>query len=569
MNETSRRLPRVAYFSMEIGLDPQIPTYCGGLGVLAGDTLKAAADAGIPMTGITLLHRRGFFRQRLDVQGNQSEEHFTWSPEDFLESLSARATIDIGGEPVRLRAWKKVLKGVTGHEVTVLFLDTFLPENSPAAQSYTDMLYGGDLRYRLAQEVVLGIGGVAILRSLGHRDFSIYHMNEGHSSLLTIALLEERLATKSEATIEEGDKEAIRSRCVFTTHTPVPAGHDQFPIDLVKDVLGSKRTDLLVQASAPMNGTLNMTNLGLTFSRFINGVAMLHGKISRGMFPHYPIDSITNGVHAASWTSSSFQRLYDRHIPEWRVDNRYLRHAVGIPLNDIRDAHDQAKRELLTEIERRTRERLNPEYFTIGFARRAATYKRADFLFSDIERLKTIAHDKGPLQIVYGGKAHPHDEGGKDTIRRIFQAAVSLRETIRIVYVEEYDMAFAHLLCAGCDVWLNTPRKPHEASGTSGMKAALNGVPSFSILDGWWVEGHVEGATGWSIGDSWGDESNPEKELASLYDKLEQTIVPLFYQRREDYLGIMRSTIALNGSFFTTQRMLSQYVEHAYASAVS
>jgi len=328
-------------------------------------------------------------------------------------------------------------------------------------------------------------------------------------------------------------------------------------------VLGEEPTAALQAVECLPNGILNMTHLALSFSRYINGVSMAHEEVSRGMFPGYPINSITNGVHAVTWTSMPFQRLYDRHIPEWRRDNFYLRYAIGIPLDEIGEAHAQAKQELLAQVERRTGIRLAPEAMTLGFARRATTCKRADLLFSDLDRLKGIAGEFGPLQVIYGGKAHPRDEGGKALIRRIFEIAAALGETMPVIYLEEYAMALAKYLCAGVDLWLNTPQRPDEASGTSGMKAALNGIPSLSILDGWWTEGHVEGSTGWSIGDFWEPESDPSKEITSLYDKLD-LIVPMFYERSAAFTGVIRSSIALSGSFYNAQRMMFQYVENAY-----
>lgn len=290
---------------------------------------------------------------------------------------------------------------------------------------------------------------------------------------------------------------------------------------------------------------------------------MRHEEISHDMFPSYPINSVTNGVHAVTWTAEPFRRLYDRHIPEWRHDNLYLRYVINIPLDEIHQVHLEAKQELLAEVQRRTGVSLSPSLMTLGFARRMATYKRAELLFSDLERLKKIAHQVGPLQVIYAGKAHPRDEGGKALIRHVFEAANALRDTINVVYLEEYDMALAKYVCAGVDLWLNTPQKPYEASGTSGMKAALNGVPSLSILDGWWIEGHLEGVTGWSIGESW-QESNPAKEIASLYDKLENTIVPMFYHQPTAFDAVMRSAIAINASYYNAQRMIFQYLEHAY-----
>jgi starch phosphorylase len=461
-------------------------------------------------------------------------------------------------------AWRYLVRGLSGHAVPVYLLDTALPENDPRDQTLTDYLYGGDEHYRLCQETVLGLGGVAMLSALGHGGVRLYHMNEGHSALLVLALLEEETGGLGLNDVTEADKQAVRERCVFTTHTPVPAGQDKFSLELVQQVLGEKWVTALQASGGCPSGILNMTYLGLFLSHYINGVSMRHEEISQDMFPGYPINSITNGVHAVTWAAPAFQNLYDRLIPEWRGDNLYLRYAIGIPLDDIQQAHAQCKRELLAEVERRTGVRLQPAAMTVGFARRASAYKRADLLLSDVERLKRIATKVGPLQVIYGGKSHPHDESGKAIIRRIFEAAAALKDTLPVVYLEDYDMELARSLCAGVDLWLNTPQKPQEASGTSGMKAALNGVPSLSVLDGWWIEGHTEGVTGWSIGDDWQPESDPSKEIASLYDKLEYVILPMFYGRPAAFAEVMRSTIALNASFFNAQRMMLQYLANAY-----
>jgi starch phosphorylase len=562
--ETPIQPPTVAYFSMEVGLDPAMPTYSGGLGVLAGDTLRAAADLRVPMAAVTLLHHKGYFHQHLDAEGNQTESPSVWSPEAFLEPLPPRVSVTIEGRQVQVRAWRYLVRGLSGHSVPVYLLDTALAENDPWDQTLTDYLYGGDERYRLCQETVLGLGGVAMLRALGHGGVRLYHMNEGHSALLGLALLEEQTEGRSVGDVTDADKQAVRKRCVFTTHTPVPAGQDQFSPDLVRQVLGEKWVTALQATGCCPSGILNMTYLGLFSSHYINGVSMRHEEISHDMFPGYPINSITNGVHGVTWTAPAFQSLYDRLIPEWRGDNLYLRYAVGIPLDEIQQAHAQSKRELLAQVEGRTGVRLQPAAMTIGFARRASAYKRADLLLSDIERLKRIATQVGPLQVIYGGKSHPRDESGKAIIRRIFEAAAALGDTLPVVYLEDYDMELARSLCAGVDLWLNTPQKPREASGTSGMKAALNGVPSLSVLDGWWIEGHAEGVTGWSIGDDWEPESDPSKETGSLYDKLEYVILPMFYGRPEAYAAVMRSAIALNASFFNAQRMMLQYLANAY-----
>jgi glycogen phosphorylase len=547
---------------MEIALDKAVPTYSGGLGVLAGDTLRSAADLSVPIVGVTLLHRKGYFEQHLDERGNQTEKPVAWRPEDQLEPVDVRTSVLIEGRTVHIRAWKYPVRGIKGHEVPVYLLDTQLDENEEWDRTLTDYLYGGDNHYRLCQEIVLGMGGAALLRALNaHVD--LYHLNEGHSALLTLCLLEWQLDGRRAFELDESDLDQVRRRCVFTTHTPVPAGHDKFPIEIVTQVLGAEQVELLVAARCIDDGTLNMTHLALRLARFVNGVAMKHREVSQGMFPNFPIDAITNGVHAGTWTSPPFQALFDRRIPEWRTDNLYLRYAVGIPLQEIRAAHAESKKQMIATLAERTGVTLDPKVFTIGFARRATPYKRADLMFTNSARLADIAASVGPIQIVFGGKAHPNDSGGKELIRRIHDAAAALADRITVVYVENYEMEIAAQIVAGVDLWLNNPMKPLEASGTSGMKAALNGVPSLSVLDGWWIEGHVEGVTGWSIGDSTldGDQS---KDANEIYIKLERVILPLYYGLPFAYAEVMRSSIALNGSFFNTQRMVGQYVRNAY-----
>jgi starch phosphorylase len=561
--------PTVAYFSMEIGLSPEMPTYGGGLGILAGDTLKAAADLGIPMVGITLLHRKGYLFQHLDPWGNQSETEDIWYPEEHLEALPQRVPLDIQGRRVLVRAWRYLIAGAAGHTVPVYFLDTELYENHNEDRRITDYLYGGDARYRLQQEAVLGLGGIGMLRTLGYHNVQTYHMNEGHSAFLALGLLQEWCCHRGLYTFDHEGVEAVRRQCVFTTHTPVAAGHDEFPMELVREVLGDLRASLLSITGGCREGRLSMSHLALTFSDYVNGVSQRHGEVSRRLYPGHPIDSITNGVHGATWVAPSFARLYDRYAPDWRRDNVVLGQAAKIPLEEVQRAHHEARLRLIEEIQRRSGVDLDPSVMTIGFARRAAAYKRADLLFSDLDRVKQIAGQVGPFQVLYAGKAHPNDGHSKEIIRRVFQAAGSLRDTVRVFYLENYDMALAKLLCSGVDLWLNNPQKPLEASGTSGMKAALNGVPSLSVLDGWWVEGHREGVTGWSIGDSATELQDPIVEARVLYSKLEHVILPMFYQRPHEYAEVMRSAIALNGSYFNTHRMIRQYAERAYHLDIS
>jgi len=544
-----------------------MPTYSGGLGILAGDTIRAAADLKVPMVAVTLLYRKGYFYQRLAPDGWQQEEPVEWAVDDFLHEQPQRVAVTVEGRTVHLRCWQYEVTGVTGFTVPVYFLDTDLPENAEWDRTLTHVLYGGDQRYRLCQEVVLGIGGVRMLRALGYDGIERFHMNEGHASLLTLELLDEKARAAGRSTFTHDDLDAVRRQCLFTTHTLVPAGHDQFPLDLVERVLGRRELVVDQQNVFCCEGALNMTYLALNLSHYVNGVAKKHGEESSLMFAGYVIDSITNGVHAATWVTEPFQELYDRYIPAWRQDNFDLRYALGIPKPQVWQAHLHAKRQLLQRVNYETNVGMDVDVLTLGFARRATTYKRADLLFADPERLKKIAATAGGFQVIYGGKAHPRDYGGKELIKRIFQAKELLKRDIKIAYLENYDMDLARLMIAGVDVWLNTPQPPLEASGTSGMKAALNGVPSFSVLDGWWIEGCIEGVTGWAIGeDGLGPAPGGErsKVVSSLYDKLERIIAPLFYRDRDRFLDVMLHAIALNGSFFNTHRMLLQYVLKAY-----
>jgi starch phosphorylase len=581
----------VAYFSMEIALQNAMPSYSGGLGILAGDTVRAAADIRLPMVAVSLLYRKGYFSQRLAEDGTQTEESVQWRVEDFLTEEDARVTVPLEGRRIELRAWRYTVKGVRGFEVPVYFLDADLPTNAEADRNLTGSLYGGDAYYRLCQEVLLGIGGVRMLRALDYNDLTRYHMNEGHAALLSLELLGEEAEKAGRTSIRGEDIQKVRSKCIFTTHTPVPAGHDRFPmeyltrvfpeqngffdlkdassVNLVKRVLQAERDFPDLQEAARAGASLNMTYLALSLSTYVNGVAKLHGETSRKMFPQVPIEAITNGVHAATWASPAFQELFDRCIPSWREDNYSLRSALGLPPEEVWASHLIAKHELFETVRKKTGLSLDPEAFTIGFARRATGYKRADLILSDLDRLRQIAKGAGKFQIVYAGKAHPHDGGGKDIIRRIFQAKKALRKAVPMVFLDEYNMEVGGQITSGVDLWLNTPQYPLEASGTSGMKAALNGVPSLSILDGWWVEGHIEGITGWSIGEprlpgSATVDTDNASEAQSLYYKLENIILPMFYKERARFLSVMQHAIAINGSFFNTQRMVQQYITDAY-----
>jgi starch phosphorylase len=554
--------PIVAYVSMEIAVAPAVATYSGGLGVLAGDVIRAAADAGYPMAGVTLLYRDGYFRQHLDASGAQHEEPQSWRPDAALEQLAPVVAISISGRPVQASVWRYTVTGVDGHDVPVYFLDTDRPENDEAARRLTRALYGGDARYRLEQETLLGLGAVAVLRALGYDRVTTYHMNEGHSALLILALLEES-RTSAHGPPAYDDLARVRERCVFTTHTPVPAGHDCFGLDLAHDVLGGEYVATLRALNLAEHDVLNMTHLALRASRFTNAVAMKHGEVSRAMFPDANVHAITNGVHAATWTSPPFADLFDRRLPGWRRDNWQLRQAVGIPLNELADAHAAAKHALIERIAHATGKLLDPNRFTIGIARRATAYKRNDLILRDPGRLAWIAQNAGGIQLVFGGKAHPRDWDGKAMIQHIVGSAHALAGNVDIVYVENYDMSWGAALTSGADLWLNTPRPPNEASGTSGMKAAMNGVPSLSVMDGWWIEGALDGIAGWSIDAN--TARDDDATANALYTLLEHTILPAYAHERDRYLATMRGAIAFNASHFNAQRMLAQYAIEAYA----
>ncbi len=556
----------IAYFSMEIGLQSDIPTYSGGLGVLAGDTIRSAADLEVPMVAVTLLPRKGYFHQNLDAQGNQIETPESWNVGGRLKALNTRVSVVVEKRPVTIRAWRYDAVGITGAVVPVIYLDTDLAGNGKQDRELSRHLYGGDSRYRLCQEYVLGVGGVRMLRALGYTAINRFHMNEGHAAFLVVELLDEERGTTGGRRIKPQHIEAVRNKCVFTTHTPVPAGHDKFPIDMVHKIIG-KHPAWSIQEQLNGDGdTLNMTHLALNFSNYVNGVSKKHGEVSQAMFRSYQVDAITNGVHAAMWMAPPFQKLLDRYIPAWRADNASLRYGMTIPLQEIWEAHAKCKAGLIAYVAKQLKVKLDPKAFTIGFGRRATAYKRADLILRDPDRLKQIASSAGAFQIIYAGKAHPQDHPGKKLIRQVFEAGERLGRKVRIVYLPNYDIDVAKILIPGVDVWLNTPQLPHEASGTSGMKAALNAVPSLSILDGWWIEGCVENLTGWAIrGKARKDAKDTSgQDAEALYDKLQNVVLPMFYQDREQYVRIMLSSLALNGSFFNTQRMVQEYLLKAY-----
>jgi starch phosphorylase len=551
---------RIAYFSMEIALTAEIPTYSGGLGILAGDTLRSAADLRLPLVGVTLASRRGYFRQEIDAEGRQIEHDSSWEPAQYTQLLRAQVAVPIAGREVWITGWLYDLKSHLGGNVPVILLDTDLPENHPDDRGITHHLYGGDQTYRLKQEIVLGIGGLRMLQALGFHVRG-YHMNEGHSALLAVELLRRFRRYNRRRTDEPGfNLSNVRGLCSFTTHTPVEAGHDRFDWGLVQAMLGDY---FPVEDLKPLAGNdhLNMTQLALNLSDFINGVARRHAEVSRQMFPGYEVHAVTNGVHPRTWAAPSFAALFDRYIPGWSYEPELLNRADQIPDTEIWAAHMDAKRRLIERVKSRCGVALDPERPIIGFARRMTAYKRPDLLFSDIERLRTIAR-RYPFQLVLGGKAHPRDGPGKQAIEDIHRHIRTLDGVVPSAFVPDYDMTVALDFVAGSDVWLNTPLRPLEASGTSGMKAAFNGVPQLSVLDGWWIEGCIDGVTGWAIGDL--QEKHNGSDAESLYQRLERDVLPCYYGERADWVRIMKSAIAKNASYFNSHRMLRRYAIDAY-----
>ncbi len=551
---------RIAYFTMEIALRSEIPTYSGGLGVLAGDTVRSAADLELPLVTVSLVSRMGYFRQEIDGDGRQYEQPDRWEPGRWAMPLDAKIAVPIEGRNVWVAGWFYVLEGHMGGRQPVVLLDTDLNENTPVDREITHSLYGGDQAYRLKQEIVLGIGGVRMLHALGFR-VRQYHLNEGHSALLTLQLLHHYAYPAEDVRPGESPYDILRVRdlCNFTTHTPVEAGHDKFPYDLVGRVLGDfiDRETLKRLAGADY---VNMTRLALNLSEYVNGVAKRHAETSKRMFPGYQVRAVTNGVHPFTWTTPGLARLYDKYLPGWCHEPAILVRAdCCITDEEIWQAHMQAKTALIDKVRALSGIGLDAAVPILGFARRMTAYKRADLLFTDIERLKAIARH-WPLQLLLAGKAHPRDEGGKRLIEALHAHIRELAGTISIAYLPNYDMALAQALVAGVDIWLNTPLRPFEASGTSGMKAAFNGVPNLSILDGWWVEGCIEGITGWAIG----DESDSSAEAGSLYAKLEQVVLPLYYENRPGWIAVMKGAIAKNASFFNSHRMMRRYASDAY-----
>jgi starch phosphorylase len=603
----------IAYFSFEFGLHNSLPIYSGGLGILSGDHAKEASDLGLPFVGIGFMYPQGYFRQRIPSHGWQEAayQQLDMSQAPVLPVLgddgrSLKISVNLGGRAVFARIWQ-----VKVGRIPLYLLDTDVDENDPWDRELSARLYSGDSEMRIRQEIMLGVGGVRALRALGIEP-AVWHMNEGHSAFLILECIREKVAAG--LPFEQAAAE-VKQHAVFTTHTPVPAGHDTFGFHLIDqyfagfwDEMGISREHFLGLGGHEEHWGMafNMTVLALRNAGQSNGVSKLHGEVSRRMWQEVwpdksvdevPITSITNGIHAPTWIAREVNQLFNKYLgPDWinRQDDPTMWERLDdIPDEELWFIHQHLKGKLLGFLRGRVRRRwvdgrhdptqiltggtlLDPEALTIGFARRFATYKRATLIFRDLERLRHMLLDiHHPVQIIFAGKAHPADEPGKALIQQIYNLAKHNQLGGRVAFIEDYDMHMARYLTQGVDLWLNTPRRPREASGTSGMKTVLNGIPNLSIPDGWWMEGY-NGANGWAIGDNRefdNEQAQDENDAASLYHLLEDEIVPLFYNRDRDdiprgWVEVMRETMRSNIPKFCMRRMIKEYTTELYIPAM-
>jgi len=549
----------VAYISMEIGIDSNIPTYSGGLGVLSGDTVRSSADLEIPMVAVCLCYSSGYFFQLFNETGEQKEKEVEWNFFYEFDKVEKPICIKIENREAKVSAWLYKVIGQSGHVLPVYLLTTDVEGNELWMKKMTGSLYDSTSKWnRIVQEIILGIGGVRLLNSLGYSNIKTYHLNEGHGSFATIELFK----------MYKGDVEEVKSKVVFTTHTPVPAGHDRFDKSLVSKVFENRIPDQILKFGED-DGQLNMTYLGMNLSRYRNAVSKKHAEITKQMFPKYEIDYITNGIHLPFWVSKPFRKVFDRKWPNWKANCSLLQNAIELDDLDLFDAHIENKFNLISYQKGHSWNLLDEELITIGFAKRFATYKRAVLLFHDIDRLGKIC--KGNVQFIFAGKAHPKDEMGKEFIKKVYESGNYLYDNygVKVVLMENYNMDLSHMLVSGCDIWLNTPERYREASGTSGMKAALNGVLNFSIQDGWWLEGYkMNSMAGWAIGpndknpkdpgvsNSWDIDSN------EIYEILESSIIPT-YLNHDEWLFKCKNAISL-AAYFNSHRMIEEYAERAY-----
>jgi len=541
---------KIGYFTAEIGLWSDLKTYSGGLGVLAGDHVKSAADAGIPLVGVTLLYREGYGTQQLDNLGNQTETFPNLDPNQHMTKTSIEFSLNLDNTQIKISVWKVEIEGISGHVVPVYFLDTFHEDNTPEHCSLSGRLYGGDDNTRIRQEYILGVGGVKLFDFIDEV-LSGIHLNEGHCTFALLELLEKGWT-----------RQYLSDHTLFTTHTPVPAGHDRFDWDLVRHIIGDKlpqdAIELVKIAGDSENGNrCSMSHLAVGLCTSVNAVSKLNAEVASNMFANRVITPITNGVHHMTWTSDSMSTLFDKFIPGWKENPNLLQNANNLPNHELVKFREQARELLRNRVKNDTGVELFKDRLTIGFARRFATYKRANLVFHDLERLTKIGADK--IQFVFSGKAHPRDNGGKDLIRSIFESASNIESTIPVAFLEDYDMQIGLDMTSGVDIWLNNPIRPLEASGTSGMKAAMNGVPNCSILDGWWPEACIHGKNGWAIGSA-EDDRNDIRDANNLYNVIENEVLPVWESSIDNWANIMKSSIVASSNF-TGNRMIQDYLE--------
>ncbi|MFN3975850.1 MAG: alpha-glucan family phosphorylase [Aquificaceae bacterium] len=547
----------IAYFVMELGLEDNMPLYSGGLGILAGDTLYSYADMDIPAVCVTLLYKKGYNLQKLTPHGMQLDFDALWDYKRYLRKLDLEVEVLFGDKKQKVICWEYWVR--SKGDVRILFLDADVEGNEPEIRKINSKLYYDDGIYRLRQEILLGIGGYRVLKALGY-PIHVYHMNESHSAFLVVELLK-----------EFSSPEEVRKRCVFTTHTPVPAGHDKFPVDMVKEEL--KAYNNIDWDKEAVDGFINLSVLASKYSAKVNAVSQKHLYVTQSIFPEISanLEYVTNGVYHKRWIHKEMQELFDEYIPGWDENPVLLQKVYDIPSELLLKAHNRIKSDLVNLVNKETGASFSDDVFTIGIARRITPYKRNDLILRDIDRLIHIGERVGDIQIIFAGKAHPKDSMGKEMIKRIFEAMKAIRErtrAVKVAFLENYGIEMAKLLIAGCDVWLNNPKRPLEACGTSGMKAGMNGVLNFSTWDGWWLEGGIEGVNGWGIGPrpSWQDttESNDEEDLEDLYGKLAYTIMPTYYRRKDRWVELMKNSVATIGPYFNTYRMVSDYISKVY-----
>jgi len=547
-----------AIFVMEIGLDNRIRTYSGGLGVLAGDMAYSFADLGYPATFVTLLSRNGYASQKLDSSLGQLDAQDPWNWKEMLSPTGTRATMEIWGRPQTVGAWEYKIKGKT--DTSVLFLDVDYPENDKGVREATDRLYGGEQNDRLTQDIILGIGGYRVLKALG-RGVEMYHLNESHAALATIELLR-----------DAGGAEATRRRCAFTTHTPVAAGNDVFHVGAVEEALrGYSWVNWREESS---DGVVNLSRLASKYSGVTNAVSMKHSFVAERVIGHDHITHVTNGAYHRRWVHPELKKLYDKYIQGWEDTPTLLGGAVELPSEALSKAHAVAKRSLVSLVNLHNPRHFDESILTICVAKRFTGYKRNGMLLGDSEKLQRVAEEKGDLQVVYAGKTHPKDTSAKGMLADILRKADLLNRgtgRVRVAVLENYDIDMAKVLVAGADLWLNNPRRPLEACGTSGIKAAMNGVLNLSVYDGWWLEGGIDGVNGWGVGPrtDWSDlgESVEGEDEAALYSKLFSSVLPTFYQDSESWVDMQKRSIATVGPLFNSYRMVEEYVTKVYARA--